>query len=57
MHSAPGDKRSRLIQLTPAGLELLSHAVPIWKRTHAAVEERLGDADPDHLRSSLKALS
>ena len=57
MHSAPGDKRSRLIQLTPAGLKLLSNAVPIWERTHAAVEELLGGADPDHLRSSLKALS
>src|ERR671932_932745 len=40
VHSAPGDKRSRLIKLTPAGLKLLSHAVPIWERTHAAVEER-----------------
>ncbi len=57
VHTAPGDKRSRLMTLTPAGLELLSRAVPIWERTHAAVEGLLGAADPDGLRSSLRALS
>ncbi len=57
VHSAPGDKRNRLIKLTPAGLELLSRAVPIWERTHATVEGLLGGADPDRLRSSLRALS
>src|SRR5215208_2664798 len=31
------DKRSRLLTLTPAGLALLSSAVPIWERTHAEV--------------------
>ena len=53
----PKDRRSRRITLTPAGLKLLASAVPIWERTHAAVEELLGGADPDRLRSGLRALS
>ena len=51
----PMDRRSRLLQLTPAGRALLSQAVPIWKATHAAVEAGL--AEPDHLRNNLRALS
>jgi DNA-binding MarR family transcriptional regulator len=53
----PSDGRGRLIKLTPAGLSLLTRAAPIWKRTHAAVEARLGDEDSDRLRGSLRALS
>ena len=53
----PKDKRSRLMTLTPAGQALLSSAVPIWERTHAAVEGLLDDADPDRLRDNLRALS
>src|SRR5215207_2919937 len=51
------DKRSRLLTLTPAGVILLSSAVPIWERTQAAVEGLLADADPDRLRDNLRALS
>src|ERR671933_604840 len=57
VQSKHDDKRSRLIQLTPAGLKLLARAVPIWEHTHAAVEELLGSTDPDHIRRSLRALS
>lgn len=53
----PADRRSRLLALTPAGLRLLAGAVPIWKRTHAAIESLLPDQDPDHLRRDLQALS
>lgn len=53
----PADRRSRLLALTPAGRALLSQAVPIWERTHAAVEGLLPDADPDRLRNDLRALS
>jgi hypothetical protein len=38
-------------------MELLSRAVPIWERTQAAVEDLLGGADADRLRSGLRALS
>jgi DNA-binding MarR family transcriptional regulator len=53
----PADKRSRRIQLTAAGHALLMAAVPIWKRTHAALERRLRRGDPDLLRDDLRALS
>jgi DNA-binding MarR family transcriptional regulator len=51
------DRRSRLLTLTPAGRELLASAVPVWKRTHAELEQLLGRSDPDRLRADLCALS
>ena len=53
----PKDGRSRLLTLTPKGRKLLARAVPVWKSTHLAVEDRLGDGEPEHLRKSLRALS
>ena len=51
------DRRSRVLTLTPAGKRLLARAVPIWKRTHEAVEHLLGQTDPELLRRDLRALS
>jgi DNA-binding MarR family transcriptional regulator len=51
------DRRSRIMTLTPAGRRLLAEAVPIWKRTHAAIDRLLGESDPDRLRADLRALS
>jgi DNA-binding MarR family transcriptional regulator len=51
------DRRSRIMTLTPAGRRLLADAVPIWKRTHAAIDRLLGESDPDRLRADLRALS
>lgn len=51
----PTDGRARLLRLTPAGRAVLSKAVPIWRRLHAAIEGEL--SDPDHLRSGLNLLS
>ena len=53
----PADRRSRLMTLTPTGLALLARAVPVWERTHAAVERLIRDGDPDSLRNNLRALS
>ena len=53
----PADKRSRRLTLTPDGLALLTAAVPVWKRTHAAVERLLPQSNPDQLRADLRALS
>jgi DNA-binding MarR family transcriptional regulator len=53
----PSDKRSRLVKLTPAGRMLLARAVPIWRRTHEAIEECLPHGDHDRLRDNLRALS
>jgi DNA-binding MarR family transcriptional regulator len=51
------DRRSRLMTLTPAGRKLLAEAVPIWKRTHAALDRLMGDSGLDRLRADLRALS
>ncbi|RDJ25152.1 MarR family transcriptional regulator [Bosea caraganae] len=53
----PRDKRSRRLKLTPEGIALLASAVPIWQRTHDAVEAGLPGSDPDRLRQDLMALS
>jgi DNA-binding MarR family transcriptional regulator len=51
------DRRARRLELTPQGRKLLARAVPVWTRTHAAVEARLGDGEPARLRKNLRALS
>jgi DNA-binding MarR family transcriptional regulator len=51
------DKRTRRLTLTPAGRVLLVAACPIWKRTHAAVEQLLAASSIDRLRADLCALS
>src|SRR5271166_2303303 len=53
----PGDRRSRLVALTPKGMTLLARAVPIWEQTHREIEGRLPDGDPHRLRSNLRALA
>lgn len=52
----PADRRSRRLTLTPAGMALLSRAIPVWESTHAALEDGL-DADPVRFRKSLRAIS
>lgn len=47
----PADRRGRLLVLTTAGTALLAAAVPIWERSHGAVEGMLADAD--RLRADL----
>jgi DNA-binding MarR family transcriptional regulator len=51
------DRRSRRLTLTPAGHALLMAAVPVWKKTHAAVERLLARSSPEDLRAALQALS
>src|SRR5690348_9236375 len=51
----PVDRRGRLMTLTAKGRKLLARAVPIWRKTHAAVEALLRDGD--RLRNDLRALS
>ena len=53
----PSDKRGRLLVLTDAGRHVLAEALPIWERTHAEIDQRLGDIDPDAVRTSLRVLS
>jgi DNA-binding MarR family transcriptional regulator len=51
------DRRSRIMTLTPKGRRLLARAVPVWRRTHVAVEALLADGDPDRFRKNLRAVS
>lgn len=53
----PADRRSRRLSLTPPGRALLAAAMPVWKRTHAAMERLLARSDADALRADLNALS
>ena len=53
----PADRRSRILQLTSEGQELLASAVPVWQSTHGEVERLIPDGDPEALRRSLRALS
>ena len=53
----PADRRGRLLELTAKGRTALTRAVPIWRKTHVAVEALLRDGEPDRLRSNLRALS
>ena len=53
----PADRRSRVMTLSPKGRKALASAVPIWKKTHAAIEAQLPDRDPDRLRRNLRAVS
>jgi len=52
----PADRRSRIMTLTPQGRRLLARAIPVWRRTHAAVEALLPDGDADRLRRNLRAV-
>jgi DNA-binding MarR family transcriptional regulator len=53
----PADRRGRLMTLTARGRTLLIRAVPVWKKTHAAVGALLRDGESDRLRTNLRALS
>ncbi len=54
---AAADRRNRLLVLTDAGVELLACALPLWRETHAAIENRLEGVDPDTLRTALASIS
>ena len=53
----PADRRNRLLVLTDRGRETLAAAVPIWRRTHAALEADLLPAEACDLRETLNALA
>lgn len=53
----PNDKRSRLMMLTPAGHRLLLKAFPIWKESHAYIDEVITANNVKRLRGDLQALA
>ncbi|MGH7089728.1 MAG: MarR family winged helix-turn-helix transcriptional regulator [Stellaceae bacterium] len=50
------DRRRRKLALTEKGRSLLAEALPIWRRTHRAIERPLTQS-PDRLRADLRRLS
>lgn len=54
----PHDRRSRRLQLAPAGLALLAQTFPVWLAEHAALEQELdaAGAPAAALRTALGAL-
>ena len=52
----PDDRRSRILQLTGKGQQLLANAVPVWESTHREVERLVPNDDPESLRIALRAL-
>jgi DNA-binding MarR family transcriptional regulator len=53
----PTDRRARRVILTKAGRRLLRSALPIWRQTHAEIDDRVTQADPEALRAGLRALA
>lgn len=53
----PGDRRRKLLNLTPEGRSVLAAALPIWESTHARLEAKLPEGDAGRLRRDLVALA
>ena len=53
----PKDRRGRLLGLTPDGKAALAKALPIWKSTHASLDDALPKGSPARLRQDLQAVS
>lgn len=51
------DRRSRRLQLTRTGRDLLAEALPIWRQAQASNEILIPATDPERLRADLRALS
>ena len=51
------DKRSRRLTITASGRSRLAKAFPLWRETHAAIDQLVADFHPDDLRAALRALS
>jgi DNA-binding MarR family transcriptional regulator len=49
------DLRTRRLSLTASGHELLFSAIPVWRKTHAAIDSLVPDTD--RLRADLHRLS
>jgi DNA-binding MarR family transcriptional regulator len=52
----PADRRSRILQLTGKGQQVLASAVPVWESTHREVEQLIPNDDPESLRIAMRAL-
>lgn len=55
--AAGGDRRQRLVRLTPAGERALRRALPLWRRAQERVLERLGPARWAEVLPQLRAVA
>lgn len=53
----PRDARVRRVRLTGEGVGRLARALPLWRRTHDALERGLGQAEAAGLRRALNAVA
>ena len=53
--SPEGWKRTRLVEVTDAGHEILEQAAPLWQQAQQAVSDRLGADNAETLRTLLRA--
>jgi DNA-binding MarR family transcriptional regulator len=51
------DRREKLLALTVAGQAALAPAVPVWRDTHEAIEDRMPQGEADRLRHGLAAVT
>jgi DNA-binding MarR family transcriptional regulator len=50
------DGRVRLLLITAAGRALLGKAFPLWRKTHAAIEDEMEGFKPADFRAALRSL-
>lgn len=51
------DRRARHVAITPEGVALLGAALPVWRATHAALDEEITTATASRLRADLPRLA
>lgn len=57
LESEAGDRRSKVLRLTPEGHSVLAAAVPIWTREHELLDAQLGEGGASRLRHELRVAS
>lgn len=53
----PADRRSRRVEITPAGVAVLRDALPVWCDEHARLDAAIAPTDPAQLRDGLNGLA
>jgi DNA-binding MarR family transcriptional regulator len=51
------DRREKFLALLPDGEARLAAAVPVWRQTHAEIENKMPQGEADRLRHTLNALA
>lgn len=57
LETAAGDRRSRVVRLTPAGKALMRRARPLWAEAERQFGEAFGPEDASGLRATLRRVT